>query len=401
MTGTTARGRLWIDLTTVASLAPPAVGVPRVELNVAAALLATGDDVEPCLYDARLGRYVALTREGFARLLALHRSTTPGPGFVELDVRLDIDGTRGIFSRGDVFVTTGFHWRPGLANLPHLFALRDAVGLKVVATCHDLIPILFPELVPNLVDVVAPALTEVVRHADHVLCISRSAANDLATWSRTLGLSPPATSVLPIGGALPAPDAEPSARVARAADRPFVLVVGTVESRKNQDVLRRAYATLVERGVVDLPTLVVVGQIGHGGAAFVDAVAADSRVRDRIVVLSGVADHELAWLYRRCRFTLYPSIYEGWGLPVSESLAFGRPCIASDRGALTEAGGDFCVYVDPFDAAAWAVAIERWVAQPDALAACAADIARRYRAPRWEDSAQHVRRVVATLQASR
>ncbi len=392
--------RLWFDLTTVASLAPPAVGVPRVELNVADALFASGAEpfeVAFCLYDGRLGRYVALTRDGFEQLRALHRTATPSAGLVALDVRLDIDGERGIFSRGDVFVTTGFYWRPGLANLPHLYALRDAIGLAVVVTCHDLIPILFPQFVPNLVGLVAPVLADVARHADHVLCISKSAANDLAAWAPTLGLRPPATSVLPLGAALVAAESSPSDRVARLGHAPFVLVVGTVETRKNQDVLRRAYATLVDRGVPDLPTLVVVGQIGHEGAAFVDAVAADPRTRDRIVVLSGVPDHELAWLYRRCRFTLYPSLYEGWGLPVSESLAFGRPCIATDRGALPEAGGDFCDYVDPLDADAWADRIAAWIADPDGLAAREADIAARYRPPTWTASAAHVRAVCSAL----
>ncbi|MDT8349839.1 glycosyltransferase, partial [Roseomonas mucosa] len=69
----------------------------------------------------------------------------------------------------------------------------------------------------------------------------------------------------------------------------------------------------------------------------------------KIRLVRDPSDEELLALYRGCRFTLFPSLFEGWGLPVSESLALGRPCIASNRTSLPEAGGALARYFDPDD----------------------------------------------------
>ena len=86
-------------------------------------------------------------------------------------------------------------------------------------------------------------------------------------------------------------------------------------------------------------------------------IAHDPAVRDSVVVRHDVSDAALAWLYRECAFTLYPSFYEGWGLPVSESLAHGKFCIASTAPALVEAGQGLTKHIDPLDFVAWKSAI--------------------------------------------
>ena len=69
-----------------------------------------------------------------------------------------------------------------------------------------------------------------------------------------------------------------------------------------------------------------------------------------IAVAETPSDAELAFLYRNCRFTVFPSLYEGWGLPIGESLWFGKLCIASKTSSMPEVGGDLVDYVDPKDA---------------------------------------------------
>jgi glycosyltransferase involved in cell wall biosynthesis len=68
-----------------------------------------------------------------------------------------------------------------------------------------------------------------------------------------------------------------------------------------------------------------------------------------VVVGSRITDRELAWLYRNCLFTIYLSLCEGWGLPVGESLAFGKLCLASRAGAMPEVGDECARYFDPYD----------------------------------------------------
>ena len=170
----------------------------------------------------------------------------------------------------------------------------------------------------------------------------------------------------------------------------YLLSVSTIERRKNHETLCRAYARLVDWGVRDLPRLVLVGGIGVAGQALIDEIAADRRISERVVVLSDVSDAGLAALYEGCLFTLYPSLYEGWGLPVSESLASGKFCLASNQAALREAGEEFVDYLDPWDVEEWANRILRYLSTRRAGAA-RADIRQSYRPFAWRASARRGR----------
>ncbi|HMB08316.1 MAG TPA: glycosyltransferase, partial [Isosphaeraceae bacterium] len=89
-------------------------------------------------------------------------------------------------------------------------------------------------------------------------------------------------------------------------------------------------------------------------------------VKDRIRIFDNLGDAELAWLYRNCLFTVFPSLYEGWGLPVVESLALGKPCICSTAPAVVEASQGMATALDPLDLPAWVAAVERLWLDPEA-----------------------------------
>ena len=91
-------------------------------------------------------------------------------------------------------------------------------------------------------------------------------------------------------------------------------------------------------------------------------------------------------LYAGCLFTVYPSFFEGWGLPVTESLSFGKPCLISNRTSLPEAGGKLARCLDPDDLNAWYSAIRGLLEDRAELACWAARIRRDYRATAWSDS---------------
>ena len=130
-----------------------------------------------------------------------------------------------------------------------------------------------------------------------------------------------------------------------------------IERRKNHDILYRAWLRLIEAGCT-IPNLVFVGMRGWGVDDLLSDLARDRRIRGRIHVLQTVSDTELAMLYDRCLYTVYPSLYEGWGLPVVESFAFGKFCLCSNAGSLPEAGGDLAEYLDPWDLNAWVERIQ-------------------------------------------
>ena len=124
---------------------------------------------------------------------------------------------------------------------------------------------------------------------------------------------------------------------------------------------------------------------------------ADPSLQQDVQVLSHLTDGQLAALYRDCAFTVYPSWIEGWGLPVVESLAHGRLCVASNTSSLPEAGAGWAEHLDPADDAAWVARLAELMTQPSQLQAINARIAQGFRPPRWHDTAQAIHRI-ATLQ---
>jgi glycosyltransferase involved in cell wall biosynthesis len=141
-----------------------------------------------------------------------------------------------------------------------------------------------------------------------------------------------------------------------------------------------------------VPVLVFAGRIGWLVQDLMQQLRNTAFLNGKIVLVEEPTDAELVALYRGCRFTLFPSFYEGWGLPVTESLAFGKPCIISNRTSLPEAGGSLARYFDPEDVADAEHVIRATIEDPEGLAQWEARIVREFRPVPWEDSARAVMR---------
>lgn len=150
-----------------------------------------------------------------------------------------------------------------------------------------------------------------------------------------------------------------SARVTEPSspERRLILAVGTIEHRKNQHTLLRAFEAFAARNPDSGWELVLIGNVHHDIATEVS----DARARvPSITIASNVPDDVLGNLYRECAFTVFASVEEGFGLPILESLWHGKPCICANFGAMSEVGtGGGCLQVDTRDADALAAAIER------------------------------------------
>jgi glycosyltransferase involved in cell wall biosynthesis len=358
-------------------------------------------NVQICLYESQLGRFSAVTRTELERIGNFQRSSSAARGLMELEIqRRDMRAAGGIeiFGGGDVMITCGLNWLPQTGNMPRLYAMQSLVGLRLITMCYDIIPIKFTHIVPGMDVVFAPYMREMVRHADHVLCVSRCTRRDLLRWSQSLGERIVETSIVPLGCELPTSSRENvSERVARILSQRFLLCVSTIENRKNQQTLCRAYTRLVDWGVTNLPLLVLAGGVGHGGQDLINEIAGDHRLAGRVVTVVGCSDADLVALYTACMFTLYPSIYEGWGLPVSEALSCGKFCLCSNQGSLPEAGQEFAEYADPWNVDEWANKIYRYVSIPGALAQREFDIQQSFEPPRWDNTAAHVLSVASRM----
>jgi glycosyltransferase involved in cell wall biosynthesis len=166
-----------------------------------------------------------------------------------------------------------------------------------------------------------------------------------------------------------------------------VLLVSTIEVRKNHALVYQAWRRLLQRhGPAVVPKLVFAGSVGWMSGDLIAQLENDPSTRGHISIISGTSDGDLAWLYRHCLFTLYPSLYEGWGLPVAEGLAFGKACLASDTSAVPEIAGDMVDYHDPHDLVGYVSLLERLIFDPDYRAERERRVRERFRRTHWTDT---------------
>lgn len=184
-----------------------------------------------------------------------------------------------------------------------------------------------------------------------------------------------------------------AAKVLNAARLPYVLCVGTIESRKNVWMLARVWKSLHQELGADAPRLLIAGRKGWLIADFEDFMAGNGAVDGLVRVFEQPSDADLHYLYRNCLFSVYPSLYEGWGLPIGESLWLGRPLACSNTSAMPEAGGDMADYFDPHDFAGMRAAIRRLIVDGEHRAARAANIDRK-RLRSWDDVAEDLWRAL-------
>lgn len=226
----------------------------------------------------------------------------------------------------------------------------------VVLTVHDLIGMLFPRNLPPVSRLYwANWLPFTIRFADVVLADSECTRRDIA---RLLRLPPERIEVIPLGvDERFAPQSRgdiEGCRAQYALPEHFVLYVGTIEPRKGVDILIDAFAKVARR----LPHhLVITGKRGWYWEP-VSRRAAASAVGDRIHFLDYLADEDLPALYAAASVFVFPSRYEGFGLPVLEAMACGAPVVCSSASSLPEVAGQAALLVSPGQPEALAEAIE-------------------------------------------
>lgn len=351
-------------------------GIQRVQIEVITALLnepTPGLEVRICAFTSGRDVWVEVAEEVFLSLaeLALISGERNDPVWRNAleDLKLLLAMSPALaFPRGAYLINLGTSW--WLQNyFLHVRRARAAYGVRYIPFVHDLIPIMAPEhCVLRLTQDFISWASGVFAHADRYLTNSEASKRDFLKVARTLDaqVDPADVHVVRLdadfrkadGGA---PMTESLARYDLTAND-FVLFVSTIESRKNHLGAFAAWIELAgKHGVEALPTLVCVGNRGWLNDAVFTKAASDPVLRQKVKMISGVSDPDLANLYRACRFTLYPSTYEGWGLPVTESLCYGKAALLSDSSSLPEAGGGHAVYFPVGNQAAFVRELERLV----------------------------------------
>lgn len=374
-------------------------GIQRVQLETLNEALKDADrDVRICAFHEARDEWVELPTSLFAELARLSRSGSDEEWslcLTRLTVRLTT--ARPLeFPRGAILVNLGTSWW-----IPNYFMFvrraKQEAGIRYVPFVHDLIPLVRSELCPPLLvrDFMA-WMVSVLEHADFYLVNSQSTRTDLMKVSAYLGqpVDGSRIEVVTLDAVPDRLDERDSRHVLGRSGlqrEPYVLFVSTIEPRKNHIRAFEAWSRLIERhGARRVPKLVCVGNSGWMNGPIHDYLNGRPDLKAKVLLLSGISDEELDGLYAHCVFTLYPSHYEGWGLPVTESLGHGKVPLCALTSSVPEAGGAFADYFALESAAELVAGVERLAFDNAYRRSREAGIANGFRPRSWQAIAQQI-----------
>ena len=321
----------------------------------------------------------------------------PGPwrkleGLVKLLARHDGLKASPLQPRdGDTFFFPGAAWG-NLEALNHVQSLKRETRVRMVVYIHDLL-LIYGEDFAELRNFIKfrTFIEKVADTADQIICNSEYSRRDLERYTGFRGAS--VVTLAHEFGLFDSGAFTQGAALKRVRDlvggegagaNPFVLCVGTIDRRKNQVSLVRAWIALSRRR--PMPLLVLAGRF-NGMSDDVRILLA--REDCNVKVIEGPSDEDVGALYAACQFTVFPSHYEGWGIPVGESLWFGKACLASNATSIPEVGGPHCRYFDPASLADLIAKLEGMLDDPPDMSDLTRDQLRT-----WEQVAQDLRRAL-------
>lgn len=343
---------LWIDVTDVVEFVATGStvsGVQRVSAHLTPLLLTNNSHA--VALDRSRGQFVQLTDQETTEIIrhGVHQGVAQSQEAAKACLQRIATAPTHHFN-GDsqsVLLSLGAVW----INDQLMAAIRAAVaqGVRFVDLFYDLTPVIDAGHSPELRGLFERYLALLSDCAARVPAISQSSRRDLTHYVSDKGwrIPPGAATGLP-SGLTQGIDAAAEIPEFTLPSEKYALMVGTIEARKNHLLAFDAWQELIARhGADSVPTLVCVGKVGWNSDQFLDKMRESNNLNGKIQLrTNNISDPELAELYRHCEFTVYPSNYEGWGLPVTESIYFGAPVVVAQNSSLPEAGGDLACYFD-------------------------------------------------------
>lgn len=241
--------------------------------------------------------------------------------------------------KGDtVFIGWGEWWDE---NFLAMLEQSQKNGAHITTFIHDVGPMITPHLSGHSSESLANYCRRIVPICTEVFVNSKCTKDSLQQWLKDQGVHVPPITACLLGDdfthkALSRPT-DPAFTDSGLEGNDYIMTVGTVELKKNHIFLYYVYRLAQEKNIA-LPKLVIVGRQGWGTETNVSIMMNDPALKDKFVFLFDTSDEELAWLYKHARFSVFPSFYEGWGIPLAESLFYGVPAMSARSTSLMEIG---------------------------------------------------------------
>src|SRR6185503_13293951 len=288
--------------------------------------------------------------------------------------------------------------RVDLFHAPH-YVVSPFVTTPYVVTIHDCIHLRFPQYLPNrrALHYARVMMRMSAKRSRRVLTVSQASKDDILHYLRV-----PDSKVEVIYNALderlavvPTPDEVDRVRQRFQLTAPFVLYAGNIKPHKNLDRLIEAFSIMRKSGIDDVQLLIIGDEISKYPS--LRRLVHRHHLYPHVRFLGFVPDATLAVLYRLAAVFVFPSLYEGFGLPPLEAMAAGTPVVTSNVSSLPEVVGNAALLIPPTDAAAIADAIARVLNQPGLRAELVERGFERVKQFSWGRSVARVRQVYGEL----
>lgn len=410
---------LWIDVTMLVNWSGRMTGIQRVEYNLAKRF-SKKENVKFFVFDKNTNNLINFEFKHIEYKISQQQLSTPTVVYDEISIQQsarhkikslvkkvlphDIHKKLAVsyknrykhknqpqdvvrFNQGDKLLILSGDWSD------HSFAdlvshLRHDNKIKVIQIVYDMLPALYPSyFVPGMPDQFSDYMKKIFANCDKIFAISESTKNDIQRFIHSNKINDVRVEVFRLGddfvkGASKAPhDLD-------LKSNEFTLTVSTVEARKNHLIMYYAMREAIVCGI-EIPTMVVAGKKGWLMDDFFYLIKNDPVISKKIVFIQP-GDDELSWLYENCLFTIFPSFYEGWGLPVAESMFYGKFCLSSDRSSMPEIAGNLIDYYSPNDPIALLDKIVYYSGNLDILKTKENAIKVAYKPTSWDDTFNQV-----------
>jgi len=335
-------------------------------------------------------QHLFLANRYLRRYLHLFADPQGGPHAV-VPFAVAVDGVLSL-GPGDTMVSGGMDWFH--KDIDMVGEIKRRYGFRYVVLCYDILPLTAPEFFqPFDVDMVRKYWDKMFALAEGVIVNSRRIEADVRRYCWERGIRPGRIEVLPLGYD------PPRRRGVRVGVLPsgleagrYALFVSTIEPRKGHALLLEVWRRLLAEGVPQEHRfkLVFAGRPGWLVQEVLAQISDEAAFGGTLLHFGELGDEALAALYRGAAFCLYPSLYEGFGLPVVEAYAHGKAVIASSGGAIPEIAAPFSPCLDPRDPGVWQVEIRRWIEEPSVRAGYEARVAACFKFPTWDEAAARI-----------
>lgn len=337
--------KIYIDVS-VLTLATFVTGIQRVTREITIRLIEKEQENVVLLhYNARDNVYHRIDNAAFCQY---YRHGTGVKNKMITRERIELSD----MTEGDVFFDLDAAWMCQVKR-SWLLPLLKKQGVRIVAHIYDIISITHPQYclergVYNFMDFIGAHL----QYADDIIVNAQATVDELQKLTQRLGISLPPCHVIPLGAdfakqEIITEDQVPKNVVEAVQDRPYILMVGTIEPRKNHKLLLEAY----DKGLKEMGyNIIMAGYMGWNMEEFEQKLESHPDYGKRIFHFTGLDDKAIAFLYQHAKFLAFCSYTEGFGLPIIEAIQRGTPVLAADVPVLREVGGDYCVWFEQDDA---------------------------------------------------